>query len=181
MAKNGPSEKLTIVASPAAQPMQPLTGNSRPPLSDQGIRKMQAKEVVASVRGFASNWSKEAEAALAVPGELNFMRNDVGGAVMFSKEKEFGIAGVVRSLEAGMREKPPTEYGIIVYEKASTAYLVLVDMSRRIVVRAQVTDYNSRPPQKEWADVVRAVESAVEASKAHPERVAVYDGTVSYV
>jgi hypothetical protein len=183
MVKDGGTdrEKLAIIAKPAAKRLEPLPANNKPPLSDQGIRKMQAKEVIASIRGYASNWTKEAEAALAVPGDLNFMRNDVGGTVMYSKEKEFRIADAVHSLQMGIRRRPETDYGIAIYEKAGTAYIVLVDLSRRIIVRELITDYNGRPAQKDWSGVVRAVDAALAGSKAAPERIAVYDGALSYI
>lgn len=182
MAKEGPArEKLTIVAKPASVAIQPAPPSPRPPLSESAVRKLSAKEVLAGLRDFAANWTKEAEAALAVPGELNFFRNDEGGSVMFSKETGFPIAGVLSSLQTGMRAPPDTEYGIAVYEKSSTSYLVLVDRGRRIVVRELVSDYNSKPAKKDWDNVVKAIRSAEKAAAANPGRTAVFDGVLSII
>ncbi len=175
-------DKLTmVVRQPLGPSPAPQARNNKQPLPDSNVRKLSPQEVLSSIRDFASGWNDRARDALGVNSDLNYMRNDIAGTVMFSKEKDFGITGVMADMEHGRISRPSTEYGMLFYSNGTGEYMVLADMSRRIVVREQIVNYHDKPLKKDWGIVVEAIDRAEKMAKANPGKVAVSDGSVFLV
>ena len=137
---------------------------------------VSSKDALGRIKGFGRGWDDELEKLMAVPDTLYMFEGE--GWLLYSKEKEFGVASVVEEINrGGLRSEPKTSYGISLSETASTMYLVLVDMERRIVVRHAVQRLHDEPPQKEWSGLKEALKGALGLADGKNFRK---DGLIAY-
>lgn len=140
-------------------------------------RILSSVELFSRLRGLGRDWDSEMEKLLATPP--NIYENSGGTSQYFSKDIAFGISDIVLGLVHSAAVMPKqNEYGIALYEKANTTYFVLVDMSRRIVVKERIQSIQSDPPEQSWGAVKQAIKYAVSvAEKAGADSFVLFDGT----
>jgi hypothetical protein len=140
---------------------------------------VRGSDVVKSLSFRGKGWDNESETLLAVPDTL--YRFEGEGTFTYSSDRQSGIGGLIRALRNGSQYiRPKADYGITLYETASTTYFVLFDASRKILVRAILHCYHDKPPEKNWSDIKQAIKTAVALSQSDEgkkkDSLAVHDG-----
>jgi hypothetical protein len=148
------------------------------------VRLVSSKEVLSRLKGLGRGWDEEIEKLFSMPASLYAGTAETSG--YYSEDRGFGIISLVRGMDAGSFVIPPkTSYGVAIYEKAGSVYVVLADIGRRIIVRERIVDFSGEPPEKDWAAVkekIRAALSLAGSDRARSEgMLAVYDGMLKAV
>ncbi|MCI0561627.1 MAG: hypothetical protein MN733_24320 [Nitrososphaera sp.] len=160
----------------------PDKGNEKPFVNAARVRESRVSRIISSVelfvrlKGRGRDWDAEMEKLLAPPP--NLYENSGGSSQYFSKDRTFGISEVVLNLRHGAHINPKeTEYGIALYETPNIVYFVLVDMSRRIVVKERIQSLQSDPPELSWTAVKAAIKYAASvAERTDRKSFVLYDG-----
>lgn len=134
----------------------------------RSVRKISKADAVERIRRVTADWNDLTARVLNLPPELFILEQ--GANVSLSIDNNFGIIPVENYLVEGWNQtqlpKLP-EYGIGLSERSST-YMTLVDMSRRIVVRARIYSAHE-PDDSKWTSFSNAIRKA--ASHAEKNRV----------
>ncbi len=144
--------------------------------------KISSKQVFKTLKVLGKGWSGEFERLLAAPEELFYYFDEGSSSEQFSSDKRFGLAALAHCIPEGRLVVPECEYGILLYETASTVYFVLFDKKRRIAVREPIKCYHESPPEGDWKEVREHLKSTIErASMVDAKRnglFAVYNGYI---
>lgn len=119
--------------------------------------------VSGEIRDYAQNWSASVEEALNLPKSLH--RFATGSSVSFCSDEKSSLGPAIDALAQGELKGKVSGYGIIVNSTASTTSIVVVDMSRRIIVRETLGCLHDRPQQREWATLSASINAAAKAAK----------------
>lgn len=158
-------------------------GSERPFGNAAAIRESRVNRILSSaemfnrIKGYGREWDAETEKLISPPP--NLYENSGGATQYFSRDISFGISSVVFGFIHGAHPEPKkNDYGVALYEKTGTLYFVLLDMSRKIIVKERILSYQHDPPQQSWANVREAIRYALSAAKtAKQDEVIVFDGT----
>ncbi len=171
--------KTSIIVIPPKHGFMPGAA-ARPPLPEKQPERISGADAARALSGRARGWGKDVEAALWLPKELYYRRDEATGSEFYSQEAAFGIIDFVQGLRGMGAERPKTGYGIALYETAGSQYFVFIDMKRRIAFRGILQTYHEKG-QRDWREVVAAIRSAEKAAAANPGKVAFSDGVITYL
>ncbi len=162
---------------------RPPEFSKEPPKHDNSpqARQTTSSDLFGRLSGLGKGWDPEMEALLAPPGTLFLM--ELPASVLYSKEPEFEVAATVNDIIRGTGDirKPKTEYGLAIYETASTLYLVFVDMQRRIIVRERLSSLHDEPREDAWGPIKSAIKGALRLAESSKKGIAVSDGSLRLV
>jgi hypothetical protein len=142
--------------------------------------KVPGSSVINALKGYGEGFDSELEKLLEVPEKMFYFAGPA--SQQYSKEENGGVGHLVQGLETGKFYAPGTDYGIALYETASTIYVVIADAKRRVVVRGRLQCYHDEDMAKDWAPIKEGLKAALalaSSERAKSENLfAVYDGTL---
>ncbi|MFN7991373.1 MAG: hypothetical protein U0R44_04425 [Candidatus Micrarchaeia archaeon] len=139
--------------------------------ADPDVKAVPRDSVVAQLRDLASGWKQGYEKTLNMPGQLYSFQE--GTLLAFSSDERMRALDFLPSMRSG--GAPPggiDAYGLIVYETSSSAYFLLVDTGRGILVKGQIASFHSGE-KEDWGRFMGSVEKAL--GLARPGKIAVVD------
>ncbi|MEW6722703.1 MAG: hypothetical protein AB1324_05565 [Candidatus Micrarchaeota archaeon] len=142
--------------------------------------KVDRSSLINALKGFGEGFDEELEQLLQVPEKLYLT---TGGAYRhYSKDEKGGIGFLMQGLQVGKLYAPDTEFGVVLYETASTIYVVIADSKRRVVVRGRLQCLYDEEMAKDWAPVKEDLKAALSLASSKEAQAgglyAVADGTL---
>lgn len=180
MEKKGEEDLVELRPSPAAfkKSLEKRKLKAESDIKITKTEKVSRDDVANALSYFGRNWDDEIKELLEMPEEL--FKYSSGAYRYYSSERDSDLASFLRSIMTGRLVLPDCDYGISIYETTGSIYFVMVDLKRRIAVRAEILSYHDEPPERDWGKIKENIKSAIKLSKTEKVRkkgfFAVYDG-----
>ena len=137
------------------------------------------REIEALMSKEARGWDQRVRNAVGVPESMLVSRE--AAYVLYSQDREFGIAKVCGDLVHARTPAEMPGYGIAIDgSRGSSVYFVLADPTRRIIVRELLSCIHNEN-YSEWQAVAASIESAARFAERAPGGVVIHNGGRPYM